>query len=85
MPKTATQRSKDYRERIKSDSALHAAQKEKERERWKIRAAKLKTAVRTPGKEKEKKGKEKLNGEQAKKIAIFHQKMHLQVIRILLH
>lgn len=32
MPKTATQRSREYKERIKLDSALHAAQKEKERD-----------------------------------------------------
>lgn len=59
MPKTATQRSREYRERIKLDSALHAAQKEKERERWKVRAAKMIKTVRTPAEEKKRKEKER--------------------------
>lgn len=59
MPKTTAQRLREYRARIKLDSTLHAIAKEKERERWKIRAVKMKKAVRTLQEENERKEKER--------------------------
>lgn len=77
MSKTATQRSKEYGG-IKLDWALCGTQKEKERKEWKVRAAKMKKAVRTTVEEKEKQ-----TGGQTKKRTIFLQKIHPQVIRTL--
>ena len=59
MAKTATQRSKEYRERLKLDTSLHAKQKEKERERWRQRAAKMKNEVKSTAEEKKRKEKER--------------------------